>query len=313
MTFEQFEERTINEFEEHFNECVIDVRDIRKNNGIVLRGVTVRSKGSSVAPTIYLEDFYERIEKGADFASVLETMIDIIENAIVDADFNVDFLEDYEKVKTLLRVKLINKEKNEKMLETCPHKTVCDLALVMYVMLDDNVLGRGSITIDNKTFDLWERDFETVLNQALSNSLHEADFCINSITEVLFELMQSRGMEADSSEAVAIKELIEQEKNSEASMYVLSNRYKTYGAVEILDEKSLRLFADRIDSNFYILPSSVHELIVIPADKEIDVNTLYDMVNTVNAEEVPEYDFLSNNVYFYDKEKCSFAIAVQPL
>lgn len=310
MTFEKFEERTINEFERRFEDCIVDVRDVRKNNGIVLRGVTVRGKDCLIAPTIYLEDFYEKIENGENFDDVFEIMLSIMENAKVDTDFNIEFLDNYEDVKDRLRIKLINASKNEKLLENCPHKTICDLASIMYILVDDKTLGRGSITIDNDTFARWNKDFNTVHEQARLNSLHEADFCVNSITEILFELMQKRGMDENSSEALALKDMMELEKEGEAKMYVLSNRLRTYGAVEMLDENSMKTFAEQIDSDFYILPSSIHELIVIPANEEINVETLYEMVNTVNEEEVPEYDFLSDNVYYYDRKKCSFSIAV---
>lgn len=67
---------------------------------------------------------------------------------------------------------------------------------------------------------------------------------------------------------------------------------------------------EKIGSNFFILPSSLHEVLIVPASKNMDLSELEDMVREVNATQVAPPDKLSDSVYRYDREHRTIKLAV---
>lgn len=82
-------------------------------------------------------------------------------------------------------------------------------------------------------------------------------------------------------------------------MYVLSNKLKNYGAACIAYPYILDMLAGVLKENFYVLPSSVHEVIIVPESSQIRQSELERMVREINETQVPEEEILSNHAYFY--------------
>jgi hypothetical protein len=91
-------------------------------------------------------------------------------------------------------------------------------------------------------------------------------------------------------------------KTNQQKMYILSNHKGINGATCLLYENVLYEFAQLIQSDFYILPSSIHEIILVPYDKTISKETLADMVKDVNRTQVARDEVLSDRVYFFSRK-----------
>ena len=88
-------------------------------------------------------------------------------------------------------------------------------------------------------------------------------------------------------------------------MYVLTNEKKQFGAATILYDNELKDFSERIESDFYIIPSSVHEVIIIPSKFVDSSDSLDEMICEVNSSQVPLVDILSDHAYKYNRaDKC---------
>lgn len=87
------------------------------------------------------------------------------------------------------------------------------------------------------------------------------------------------------------------------NMYILTNHRRCFGAAEILDKKTLRTIADQIGDRFIVLPSSVHETIVLPPKEEAEYGRLADMVREVNDTQVDVEERLSDHVYVYSRDE----------
>ena len=92
-------------------------------------------------------------------------------------------------------------------------------------------------------------------------------------------------------------------------MYVLSNKDKVFGASVMIYTKYLKSLADFVRNDLYVLPSSIHELIAIPAAEHIDTRDLLAMVREVNETEVSDADYLNDNVYVYRRATDTIEIA----
>ena len=130
------------------------------------------------------------------------------------------------------------------------------------------------------------------------------DILVSDIENTIYEndLRYDENCKFPSPEVVAeglLKEVREAEDAVE--MYVLTNKQKMNGASCILYEHILNDFANQKNKDIYILPSSVHEVILVPVAEDIDRTELSRMVRDVNRNELEEGDVLSDRVYYYDR------------
>ncbi len=265
----------------------VELTKVLKNNGIELVGINVMDKGKLIGPTIYLEDYYEQYRYGKNLEEIMENFLEVYQkNKTVDLGVSPDFFWDFSKVKNRLIFKLINYERNRELLKDIPHKKVLDLALIFCCAVSLNN-GRGSvITVKNSHLAMWKVDCDTVYEMALNN------------TPIL---LQKR--------IESIEDIIKDGRQYDRNMLVLTNHQSMYGAGVVLYEGVLEEIAINYNASLYILPSSIHEVIVMKATDYDDVEALKDMVRSVNQFGVDAKEILSDNVYVYNKESQKIFLA----
>ena len=92
-------------------------------------------------------------------------------------------------------------------------------------------------------------------------------------------------------------------------MFVASNPNKLNGAAVLTYPGFLEQAAEQLGGDFYVLPSSIHEIILLPERGDMCPRELENMVQEVNATQVAPEDKLSDNVYHYDSEAKAFELA----
>ena len=188
--------------------------------------------------------------------------------------------------------KIVNYEKNAELFKDIPHKKFLDLAIVYYINIKDDTFENASILINNNQLKVWGVDEIMIDELAKKNTplIHKAE--IKTMADTLIELMSSPD-----------EETIDFLQSENSPMYVVSNEDKVFGAAVLLYDGLIREFSKRVDSSVWIIPSSVHELILVPSVYVTDSSILDDMICEINATEVPGTDILSNHAYYYDKKK----------
>lgn len=275
--------------EERFgSDYTFEKKEILKNNGRKLHGLTVR-KEVNIAPTIYLDDLFRDYERGDSLDKIADKAEQDIKNAFVDNDIDISFLRSWEKMKDRIVFKLINTERNEEFLKEVPFVKFHDLSAVFYTIVSEDAFGSGTITIRNEQFEDLGVSVEEMFMCAMKNTPILLGTCFQSMEKVLFDILSEKNLDLSD---------FHLEENEEPSrMYVLTNRAKTLGAACMLDPESLRCITEKISSDIFILPSSIHELIIVPKSVGITAEELAKMVREVNSTQVSDYDFLSDNVY----------------
>ena len=293
------------EFEEKIVDCVrarldqevcIEITEVTKNNGVVLKGLSLKESDSSISPTIYLERYYAGYRDGRSMEEIADEIVDVYHRGNLGAFFDVaDFL-DFEKAKKRIVYKLVNYEKNKVLLKQIPHKPFLDMAVVYYYLLENDRLENATILIYNNHLESWNVTLNEIDQLAKENTplLLKAD--LRSITEVLYQIIRSRNEE----DAEKFLEL-ENETESDPIMYVLSNKSKIFGAAAILYDDVLKNFSEKVQKDLYILPSSVHEVILIPKEESMEWEKLQEMVKEVNSTQVEDVEILSDSVYCYQR------------
>ena len=277
---------------------VVRVQDVQKNNGLVLCGLTIQKVGINIAPTIYLDSFYEEYRKGRTLESIVNTIAATYEEHKVEKDFSVDMISSFDSVKEKICFKLINAEKNQELLQDVPHIPFMDLAIVFYILVDQSSNGNATALVRKSMMQLWGNpDVYDIYDLAKMNTQRLFRGHVASMMEVMSGIIAEKAnVDHDLVDAFFSMDVYE---DNFMPMFVATNKSKINGASVILYDGLLAEFARRVGGDFYILPSSIHETIFLPATGEMDVEYLIDMVRTVNSTEVSPDEVLSDNVYKY--------------
>ena len=272
----------------------ISFQTITRNNDVRLHGCLLRRNESHIAPTLYMENFYDLYKDGLSVGETADAMLRICVNSLDDVR-EFDFApEDWESVRKMIGMKVLGYERNPELLQRVPYIRYEDLAVVFIFVLKEAGITGGVAVITSELSGLWGISAEELFVQARQSA------------PVLLEPVVSniRNMIGDCPEEV--EEIIDDPENA-VDMYILTNKSQTYGASALFYPGLLEKITDYLGGGFYILPSSVHEVILIP-EAAGEPDALRRMVQEVNRCEVPEDMILSDNVYYYDPEEKQFRI-----
>lgn len=262
--------------------------ELKKNNDVTLHGVIITSGKNSLSPVVYID---KMVTDGLSVDEIVEQVIDIYKREQVDQYTDVGkWFSDYENVKDHLALKIINKKSNEQILNDIPYKEFLDLAVIVEIAVSFIKDARGVVKVHHKMIELWKQNFDDVYFQALSNFKKDKTV-ITSMEDMLRKMGFSDLPGAD---------LV-------PPMFILTNETSTDGAVRMLDEDVIRDFANELGTDLVVIPSSIHELILLPCSDETDLNGISAMVKDVNITQVDPTEVLSDHGYLYSRE-CGWII-----
>lgn len=303
ITKEEFATMVRQELKERNPDWNIHITNVPKVNGVVLTGLIILSNKSNIAPTVYLESFYENYKVGRTLKSITDKIECLCEEHNVDdVCFDMKEFLNFEKVKKGLCLKVINAERNKDMLQDIPHRYFHDLAIVYYILLPNEAWlhGMASILVNNRILEYWECAEDDIYKIAYRNTQNNFNYVIRPIQEVLLEIACEDTTELLDIDAQSVCDT--------DIMYYASNMKKYNGASILLYDDFLKRFAEK-HGEFYILPSSIDEVLFVPITiADLDVSRLCAMVSEINEDCLETEKFLSNNVYLFHSETQSLKI-----
>ncbi|MCR5654093.1 MAG: DUF5688 family protein [Lachnospiraceae bacterium] len=290
LLFVKFREK----LEEALNEIIpehakVHFHETGKNNGVIYQAVTIMEEGSMISPDIHLEEAFREYSEGREIEEIAEEILSLWKEHNHDTGFDVDDFSDYEKAKMRLRFRIINYEENAERLARMPHIPFLDLAVVFFYHLEsmgENV--QGSVQVENNHLELWGIDKAELMDTAIKNTLETMDASCVGICKVLSDLMGQNICEEAFGEV------------AEPNMFVLSNRENYFGAAVLYNTKLLQKVSEKMNGDFIVLPSSVHEVIVMPSGDWTDYEELNSIISQINEEQVAREEVLSDHLYYYD-------------
>lgn len=289
------------------NDYSVSVKCVLKINR-ELQALSILHNGSKYAPSIYLEDFFKEYKNGKAICDIASEIVMISKQRKKDTAFILENIRNFDWVKPKLRVKLINYQKNEKLLRTIPHEKYLDLAIIPYVLISKE---NGNLMTTRVLYSLiaqWNISEELLLKQAKDNTIQRSPVIIEKMADfILCAMLKEIEAESDSEE---LFRTILNKDSSRIEMYILTNENNLEGAFPAFNTDKLAELSDRIGiDKLYILPSSIHEIIAVPA-VEINPDKLKEIVKEVNRTQVREEDFLSDAVYHYSRMSNQISIVV---
>lgn len=265
----------------------IDVHIALKNNDKERRGLVFQEEGINISPAIYLEEAYKEFQEGKDLHKIVHDILEVYESARFSKRYEVDNLREFDKIRKNVLCKLINREKNKEFLKDTPYIPFFDLAIVCYVLIELSDRGIATMPVKFTQLKMWKIGEMELFQVARENVQKQFPAELRRMKDVIAEML---GMDSLDTE--------------DDTMYVLSNEMRNFGAVCIAYDNVPDLIGAELKENYYIIPSSVHEVIIVPESKAPKKAEIEEMVMEINETQVEEEEVLSNRIYFYNiKEK----------
>lgn len=283
MNYETFKDELIRHLKLHYPEPTyeISIRQIRKNNGLELDGLCIFKERTTVSPTIYLNSYYEQYKNGSNLSDLLVELIREYELGLRTAPVFQPINSYYETVQRQIILRLVNYEKNREILEDCPYIPFYDLAITFRWLAHWDEIGISTALITNAEMEQWGVDVDQLYADAISNTMRifPADiFDLKKVVDKKRLPMKKHGIE----------------------LFVLTNTSGLNGATSLLYKDILRRFSAKKKANLFLLPSSIHEVIICPDQKGVSENMLLSLVREANHMVVTMGEVLSDNIYYYD-------------
>lgn len=291
MNYQQFIEEVERRVKEKIkgNETMtVYIHTAVKNNGKERKGITVSEKGIHISPTIYLEEYFQQFQEGKPIEKIVEKILQLYEEVKCSHPCEESLLQNYEELKGKFACKLIHRGKNEKLLNDIPYVPWMDLAIVVFVLLEVSPYGTATVLVRKEHLEIWGLTEAQLFDEAKKNTpiLLPYQFC--PMRKLLREICPYA---------------VDEGEEEEESLYVLSNKLRSFGAASMLYEGILEKVGQKLGENYYILPSSIHEVIVVPESKSPVKQDLKEMVREINETQVEEEEVLSDRVYYFSRKE----------
>lgn len=286
MNFEEFANMVAEMLQRELGDnYTVTVTKVLKNNAIRLTGVVIMEESENISPTIYLEESYRRYRNGVSPQKILGGIVALYKEHAHMADLDMDFFRNFSAVENRIFHKIINYEKNRELLSDMPWFGWHDLAVVFYYAMEETLFGKASIMIHNNHLDMWGQSAEAIYRIAQRNMKRSMPELLLPLRDLLEE---SLGVSTE---------------GKEIPLYVLTNSEKMFGASALLYSEQIGELADRLKSDLLILPSSVHEVLLLPDDRTQEYEFYRKMVSEVNTTQVDPEEILSFGLYRYTRDK----------
>ena len=252
-----------------YQEAHITLEEVTKGNDRRLTGLMIRNDGEITVPTIYLEPYAKQLAQGRPMDEIIREIVQIRTEQDTRVPFEVSDLMDYRQVKPMLAIRLCDPEQNREYLKDKPFTPCGELAAVYRIQVMESKEGVASAVVTDRMMELWGVTKEQLHQDAVAAETERSPVCFYSMEDMMDEIMFS------------------------------SKPENLFECTEPLDAATMPMYV--LGKNFYVLPSSIHEVLIVPDNGDMQAKELESMVKEVNATQVAPADLLSDKVQYYDR------------
>lgn len=289
LSYEEFQkelQREIGSFLPQDAVYETELNRVEKNN-MTLQALSIRRVGENTAPNFYLKGYYNQYQSGESLNEICKQIGELY-GRITFPDITVRELSSYENIREHLEIHLVSKENNGAFLAKGPYRLNEIGAEIVYVNLEKSKDGQTMMRVTNELMEQYHITPEALFAQAYQNTVEQYPLEIKTMHEVMREIM---GMEMD--------EFLGEVHTNGTQTYVVSNAQRINGATVLLYPDTLRKIEERVGGEYYILPSSTHEVLAIPKNQAPTPTELRQMVREINRDQVKPTERLAGEVFLY--------------
>lgn len=275
-----------------------DLRAVITDNQVSRTGIAITAAGSEetkIVPRIFLESYYEQYKAGRTVRELTDSFLHDYEACSVNIGIISGNFREFSRVQDSIRLRIINAEKNSDLLKEMPHRRFLDLAVTCYYSPDAAGFENGRINVSTEDLEDWEISEEELFEIAEQNMRNYEPPVVRPLAEIVEE-MGAGPAEPDLKERNVPSAF-------PAPLYVITGKSAYHGAVYMADPSVTAGLACKLGCDYYLLPSSVHEVIALPALSTANARDLNELVAGINMAVVPETQVLADHCYFYSMEE----------
>lgn len=263
--------------------CDISVQEVTKQAEERLTALCIRSDKTNITPLIYIDSAYENYCHGASIENLALTIKQIYEQNSNLQQFDTTIVTDWEKAKKTVCARLINVKRNTSYLAEKVTTPLDGTNLAYMYFIDIPVVKDGSVPINTSIFKGWNVSLEEMHEIACANTAKFYPSCIQSMSATMQDLAGDTGIDF---------------VPTDAAMYVVTNRQKIHGAISALYPDTAKRLQDAL-GDYYLLPSSIHEMLAVPVSLAQSPEDLLHMVVSINHDGsvVRPEDILADNIF----------------
>jgi len=265
-----------------------------RNNDTECYGVTICRDGVNVSPIFYVDRFYDAYcQKKMTIDEAVRIIVDHFETIKDTRKETLDLTLGFDEVKDRITYRLISAEKNKRYLESIPYIPFLDLAIIFIIVHNIDESGLESIRINKELMDAWGVGTKELLEIAKENTRQLFPAKIEPLTKVMGRFLQ-------------MDEEMIQDSELASPMLLLSNEQDVYGATALVYDGEAERIGEELDEDYYVIPSSVHEVLILPESEADDPDTINDIIRQINREHLGSVDILSDRSYYYCRKEKRF-------
>lgn len=268
---------------------------ITRNNQTMHHGLLFEKPNSNITPRIYLDAHYQAFQTGISIGEITSNLFGLYQKIKDTPDFDVQEEFSFKAIKNKIVYRLINYKQNKEFLTQIPYVRFHDLAIVFCIQFEVTDSSKASCTITNAHLDFWDKTTDEIYFHAQRNTCRIFPLSVTSLDAFMLN-MCSPCENADFSVLA---------NSNTPSIGILTNEHLLFGAACILYEHILETIGMILRENYYIIPSSVHEVLILGKSIARDMPSLSQMIQEVNTKAVATEEVLADHPYYYD---CSTGI-----
>ncbi len=266
----------------------VSVVRTKKNNGVMMTGIKIQKQEEIFAPVFYING---QEEEKMDPHEICQTILEKYLNQAEDMEKKLRGIDlELEHCRSRIIYRLVSRKRNKELLKKMPYIPFLDLAITFYLAIDLDHCCLQTIRIENELQEKWGLRLNELYRIARKNTEHLLPIRItrmNDLFQGVFEEVDLTNIE-------------------KTDMIIISNEIGVGGASALLYEGAVERLAEQYQLDLYIIPSSIHEVIVLPIQDESMLSFLQYLVRDINHKYVDNEEILSNCVYRYKREERKF-------
>lgn len=283
---------------EAYENAEVSVMDYQKLNA-TYKGLMVKKEDETITPTINMDQLYKAYQNqpGVTMESVCRRIADVVMEAPIQV--NLKSIMDYDIAKDNLFIRVSSAETNKDMLANVPHQLKEDLAITYHVAVSMDEEGLSSMLIKNDLLKQYGITAEQLHEDAMKSSPRIMAPEVSSMGAIMEELVEKDLFMMSSEEREMLQESI-RESAQMPTFFVVTNQQRIDGAGALFYPEVMDNLGELLGQDYFILPSSIHQMLVLPDNGEVSADELRMMVTEVNATQVAPAERLTNDVYHFD-------------
>ncbi len=293
MNFSEFEAKLKDTLQEMVgSEVSVQPTTQIKNNNTVYHSLIFMNQYDTLSPVIHLNNCYQDLQNGKSFNQIASDIYSLYQKSKNIPPLNVDVLFSLEQIKDKIVYRLVNYKRNETQLKSVPHIRFVDLAIVFYIQLETDSHTSASLQITNKHLDLWKKTTKDIYVYAKENTCRIFPANMESILSAMKKLNPDEECLED----------MDEESFHGSGFQILTNTGQYYGASCILYDHMLEAISQKLQDNYYIIPSSTHEVLILSESIVNNCNSMSEIIQDVNRTQLENEEILSDHPYYYDRQ-----------